>query len=205
LIEEIFMRRFIIAGLAALTIAATPVAAQIANVEAEHNALRQLKQDALDAANARDYAKAAQVLHPNFVATLVTQDTFTSIEALKKYFEGLYTRDTLRMKKVALGAEADALSDIYQGTFAITRGPTKEHYELADGRSFDLAGRWTAVSLKDKDGRWRIVAAHSGVNFIDNPVIAAIESSIMWIAAGAAAIGLLVGFAGGWFVRRSRA
>jgi hypothetical protein len=49
-----------------------------------------------------------------------------------------------------------------------------ERYELADGRGFDIAGRWTATMIKD-NGQWRILAIHAGTNFLDNPVINAIE------------------------------
>lgn len=198
------MRRFLIAGFL-LAVCVSPAVAQTTTAAADHEALRKLKQEALAAANARDYAKAGELLYPKFSATVVTQDHFANIGSLKNYFESLYTRDTLRMKKIVLAADADELSDIHEGVFAITHGPTKEHYELADGRAFDLNGRWTAVSMKDKDGRWRILAAHSGVSFLDNPVISAIEHSIVWIAAAAGVAGLVLGFAGGWLVRGRRA
>jgi LPXTG-motif cell wall-anchored protein len=137
------------------------------------------------------------------MTTLVTQDNFTDIGKLKDYFEGLFTRDTLKMKTVSIAAEADELSQIYEGTFAVTKGSTKEHYELADGRKFDLDGRWTAVSIKD-NGEWKLLAAHLGTNFLDNPVLNAIENSVFWFGAGGAAGGLLIGFAAGWFFRKRR-
>jgi hypothetical protein len=107
------------------------------------------------------------------------------------------------MKKAEITADADELSQIYTGTFAVTRGSTKEHYELADGRGFDLKGRWTGVSIKE-DGQWKMLAVHTGTNFLDNPVLAAIEKSVAWVGAGAGAIGLLIGFLlGRWRRRRA--
>jgi ketosteroid isomerase-like protein len=172
--------------------------------QADHDALRKLKADAVAAVNNHDYAAMQNFLHQPFMATLITQDNFTDLGKLKDYFEGLYTRDSLRMKKVSIAAEADDLSQIYQGTFALTKGSTKEHYELTDGRSFDLDGRWTAVSIKD-NGEWKLLAIHAGTNFLDNPVLNTIEKSVIWFGVGGAVGGLIIGFLAGWFFTRGRA
>ncbi|MBI5109218.1 MAG: nuclear transport factor 2 family protein [Rhodocyclales bacterium] len=171
--------------------------------QADHEALRKLKSDATAAVNNRDYQAMRKFLHQPFMSTLITQDSFTDFGKLKDYFENLYTRDSLRLKKVSIGAEADELSQIYQGTFAVTRGSTKERYELADGRNFDVAGRWTAVSIKDK-GEWKMLAVHTGTNFLDNPVLNAIEKSVPWIGVGGSAGGLILGLIVGWIARGNR-
>ena len=178
-----------------------PSFADNTGTQADHDALRKLKTDAVEAVNKRDYAEMQKFLHQPFTTTLVTQDNFTDVGKLKNYYEGLFTRDTLKMKTVSIAAEADDLSQIYEGTFAVNKGSTKEHYELADGRKFDLDGRWTAVSIKD-NGEWKLLAVHLGTNFLDNPVLNAIEKSVFWFGAGGAAGGLLIGFAAGWFFRR---
>jgi ketosteroid isomerase-like protein len=183
---------------------ATPSFADTQENQADHDALRKLKADAVTAVNNRDYAAMQKFMHQPFMATLITQDSFTDSGKLKDYFESLYTRDSLRMKEVSIAAEADELSQIYQGTFALTKGSTKEHYELADGRSFDMDGRWTAVSIKD-NGEWKLIAVHTGTNFLDNPVLSAIEKSVAWVGAAGAAGGLILGFIAGWFFRRKPA
>ena len=197
------MRIGIVAATCALWLAASPASAQTTGTAEDHDALRRLKNETIAAINARDYAKAKDLLYPQFMATVVTQDSFTDFGKLKDFYEGLYTRPVLRMKTVALAADADELSQIHEGTFAITRGPTREHYELADGRTFDLDGRWTAVSIKD-NGAWKILAVHTGVSFLDNPVMAAVEHSVTWFASIVGVCGLLLGFAGGWFAKRAR-
>lgn len=177
--------------------------AQSSQLAAEHDALRKLKADATEAVNKRDYPGVKKLLHEPFMATFITQDSFTDIDKLKAYDDSLYTREFLRMKKATLAADADELSQIYEGTFAVTRGSTKERYELADGRAFDMKGRWTAVSMK-QDGHWKLLAYHSGVNFLDNPVLQAIESSLIWFAAGGGAAGLALGLLAGWFMWRRK-
>ncbi len=179
------------------------LAQQDAGTEADHTALRSLKEQAVKAVNTRDYDLARSLLREPFMATVITQDSFTDFEKLKTYFEGLYTRTFLRMKSISMSAEADELSQIYTGTFALTRGATKERYELADGRAFDMDGRWTAVSMKE-NGAWKVVAVHTGTNFLDNPVLAAIQGSVTKFGAGGLALGLLIGFIAGWLVTRRR-
>ena len=179
---------------------APPALAQTTGTAADHEALRKLKDQALQAVNTRDYALARKLINEPFMATVITQDSFTDFDKLKTYFEGLYTRDFLRMKSVSMAAEPDDYSQILEGEFALTKGSTKEHYELADGRIFDMAGRWTAVSLK-QNGEWKLLAFHSGTNFLDNPVLSAVEKSVLWVGAVAGAIGLVIGLAGGWLIR----
>jgi hypothetical protein len=123
---------------------------------------------------------------------------------MQAYYDGLFTRTLLRMSRIQMQAEADELSQIYTGTYAVARGSTQERYELADGRSFDMRGRWTAVAAKE-DGQWKVVAVHSGTNFLDNPVITAIEKSTATVGAGGLAVGLVLGLALGFLAGRRRA
>ena len=58
--------------------------------------------------------------------------------------------------------------------------------------------------MKD-NGQWKVLALHSGTNFLDNPVISAIERSTLYVASGAGAAGIVLGFLAGFFVRRRRA
>jgi len=197
------MNRSLIAALL-LGAATFGASAQALDVAAEHDALRKLKSDIEQAVSRRDFEAAGKAMHAPFMATVVTQDSFTDMASLKGYFDQLFTRDFLRLKNFTIKAEADELSQIMSGTFALTRGSTAERYEMADGRNFDMKGRWSAVSVKEADGSWKIVGIHMGINFLDNPVIAAIEKSVMWFGLGGLALGLGAGFAGGWFLRRAR-
>ncbi len=178
--------------------------AQDAGQEADHQALRQLKADVLNAINTRNLARMDTLLHKPFLATVITQDSFDDAGALKAYFDGLFSRSVLRITRIRMDAEADELSQIYTGTFAVARGSATERYELADGRGFDMKTRWTATAIKD-NGRWTVLALHDGTNFLDNPVLGAIERHSLTFAGVGAAAGAVVGFVLGFFVRRRRA
>ena len=183
---------------------AGPAFAQATGTPADHDALRKLKAEATAAVNARDYPALEKLLHHPFMATVETQASFDDFGKLKDYFKSLFTRNSLRIKDMAVSAQADDLSQIYTGTFAVTKGGTKERYVMADGRSFNLNGRWTAVSIKE-NGEWKLLAVHSGVDFLDNPVLLAVEKSSTWFGFGGLGLGALLGFGAGWFIRKPRA
>ena len=170
---------------------------------ADHEALRKLKTNVVNAINARNLDSIDTILHKPFMTTVVTQESFTDLARLKAYFESLFVRSFLRITRIHMQAEADELAQIHAGTFAVARGATKELYELADGRSYVLDGRWTATALKD-GGQWKVLAIHSGTNFLDNPVLNEIERRVIYVAVGAGAAGALLGFLVGFFVRRRR-
>jgi ketosteroid isomerase-like protein len=186
----------LVAAFAMSGIASAQPSPQPVTVEADHVALRKLKADALAAINAQNFNRVRQLTHDPFMVTVVTQDSFNDFDRLVGFYKSLYTTDRPdrpRMKKVSIAAEADELSQIYTGTFAVTRGSTVERYELADGRGFDLNGRWTGVSIKDGD-EWKMLAVHTGTNFLDNPVLHQYEKAVKWVGGGALVAGLLIGF-----------
>jgi len=191
--------------LVALLLAASPAAALDPDpgTEAQHEALRALKANLVETVNTQDFDRLGTLLNTPFTATVVTQDHFTDLDAAQASFDGLFTRNLLRMESVAFEAEADALSAIYTGTVAVTTGTTVETYTLADGRSFDIDGRWTALTVEEADG-WKLAAFHSGTNFLDNPVLNAINANVTRIAAMVGVAGLLIGLVAGWFVGRRR-
>jgi hypothetical protein len=178
--------------------------AQDARQAADHEALRKLKSDVLTAINTRRLASMDTLLHKPFLSTVITQDSFNDAGKLKAWFEGLFTRPLLRLSSVHMDADADELAQIYNGTFAVARGSTKERYELADGRGFDIQGRWTATAIKENAG-WKVLAIHEGTNFLDNPVINAIERNALTLAVGGAAGGAVVGGLLGFYFGRRRA
>jgi hypothetical protein len=180
-----------------------PLLAQNASQAADHEALRKLKTDVITAINTRNVQSMDTLLHKPFMSTLITQDSFTDIERLKAYFDGLFTRPVLRINKITMEAEPDEQAQIYTGTFAVARGSTKEVYELGDGRTYTIPGRWTATTIKD-NGQWKVLAVHTGVNFIDNPVMTAVEKSTLYFGAGGVAVGAVIGFVLGFFIHRKR-
>ena len=178
--------------------------AQNADQAADHQALRKLKNDVVAAINTRDFGAIDKLMHKPFLSTIITQESFNEAGTLITWFENLFKRNFLRLSKVQMDADADELAQIYTGTFAVARGSTKERYELADGRGFDMQGRWTATAIKE-NGQWTVLAVHTGTNFLDNPVMNAIERNALYFAAAGAGVGIIIGILCGFFVGRRRA
>jgi ketosteroid isomerase-like protein len=194
----------IASAIAVLLLTITAAIAQVNPQEADHAALRKLKDDVTNAINTRNLAAVDGMLHKPFLSTVITQESFNETGKLRSWFDDLFSRPLLRLRHFRIEAEADEMAQIYTGTFAVARGSTKERYELADGRGFDFDGRWTATAIKT-NGQWKVLAIHAGTNFLDNPVINAIERHTMTLAAISTAMGVFVGFLFGFFLRRRQA
>jgi len=194
----------IASAVAIFLLAITAAIAQVNPQEADHAALRKLKDDVTNAINTRNLAAVDGMLHKPFLSTVITQESFNETGKLRSWFDDLFSRPLLRLRHFRIQAEADEMAQIYTGTFAVARGSTKERYELADGRGFDFDGRWTATAIKT-NGQWKVLAIHAGTNFLDNPVINAIERHTMTLAAVSTAMGVFVGFLLGFFLRRRQA
>ena len=80
---------------------------------ADHDALRKIKADVLNAINTRDLKGMDKLLHKPFTVTVITQDSFTDSGALQAYYDGLFTRKLLRLARITMEAEADELSQIW--------------------------------------------------------------------------------------------
>jgi hypothetical protein len=191
----------IASAVAVLLLTITAAIAQGGPQEADHAALRKLKDDVINAVNTRNLAAVDGMLHKPFLSTVITQESFNETGKLRGWFDDLFSRPLLRLRHFRIQAEADEMAQIYTGTFAVARGSTKERYELADGRGFDFDGRWTATAIK-ANGQWKVLAIHAGTNFLDNPVINTIERNTMTLAAISTVVGVIVGFLLGFFLRR---
>ncbi len=198
------MKAIALAAVLFMALGISTATAQDTDRTADQEALRKLKADVLTAINTRNLASMDTLLHKPFLATVIEQDSFRNLEALNAYFQQLFTRDILRITRIHMEAEADEPSQIYTGTFAVARGSAKERYELADGRGFDIPTRWTATALKE-GGQWTVLTLHDGTNFLDNPIINAIERKTLTFTAGGVAAGAVAGFLLGFFIRRGRA
>ena len=197
------MFRFVLVTVALLAVAPAYALDPDPGTEADHEALRQLKVDLVAAVNAQDFGALGKLLNDPFTSTVITQDQFTDLESAKAYFNQLFIRPQMKMASVKFQADSDALSTIFTGTFALSTGTTIETYTLADGRVFDMQGRWTAVSVKDGDG-WKLAGFQAGTNFLDNPVFNEVKRSVPETGAVAAVGGLVIGLLGGWFIGRRR-
>jgi ketosteroid isomerase-like protein len=170
-----------------------------------HQELRGILATLQSSINEGKYDAMLPVVSRNIRATPVNQEVMSSHEEVSAYFKRWFGPGGY-LKKLDMKLDADALTELSADkTWGLVRGSGLERYTLADGRKYDLKTRWTAVVVKESDGKWRLRAIQLGTNFLDNPILAEAESWVMKMAAAGALGGLIVGAVLGFvFGRRKK-
>jgi hypothetical protein len=123
---------------------------------------------------------------------------------ISKYFHEWFG-PTGYMRKMEMNLDADKLTELSPDkSWGLVRGKALEHYEAKDGDLFDFVTRWTAVMIRDTDGKWRLRAIHFGTNNLDNPVLTKVKNTLVRNGIVGAALCLLVGLLAGWWIGRRR-
>jgi ketosteroid isomerase-like protein len=170
-----------------------------------HTELRALLRGIQEAVNSERYGDLAPFFHDRMRVTTINQEVLASPADIPPYFERWFGEGGF-LSKVDMELTPDALTELYvSDQMGIVRGSGDESYILSDGRSFDMKTRWTAATIRDDDGRWKILTLHIGTDFLDNPILDVAEASLGYAAGGGAAVGLIVGILATLLFRRRRA
>lgn len=140
--------------------------------EADHAALRVLLAEAAKAFNSQDLEKLFSFFAKEFVFTTVDQTVITDLAAAKQHYDRMLRQPDSKITSVTVEPSADVLTRFTGEASGYCYGKTRDTYTVrSTGRKVTTDGRWTAVVVKE-DGRWKVAAIHTGVSFIDNPVVA---------------------------------
>jgi ketosteroid isomerase-like protein len=171
-----------------------------------HEELRALLREVTVAMNAGQYDKMLPYLTEDVEATSVTQEVMTGRSEISRYFQEWFG-PTGYMRKMEMKLEPDKLTELSADkSWGLVRGKALEHYEAKDGDLFDFTTRWTAVMVRNDDGKWRIRAIHFGTNHLDNPVLTKVRSTLTRYGIIGAIATLIIGLLAGWWIgRRARA
>jgi len=149
------------------------------DVEADHQALRVLKQNVVDALNGQDIDKLLTYFSKPFAFTTVTQEVLTSEDAVKDFYHRMLVSEDSPIKTYKVEPEADILTYFLSDKVGYCYGTSKDSYTLRrNDRTIEMTSRWTAVVVKEND-QWKISVVHLGVDFTDNPILEA-NSMSMW-------------------------
>ncbi len=172
--------------------------------QAIHNKLRGLLSGIEQAINNEKYDDLAPFFHEKMRVTTINQEVLTSRPEISTYFKKWFGPNGY-LKKLHMTLTADRLTELYGNkTIGIVNGSGLEDYILADGRKFGMKTRWTATVIKDTDGKWKILSLHIGTNFLDNPILAKAETSLITFAGGGLALGILAGSLIGFLMGRRK-
>jgi uncharacterized protein (TIGR02246 family) len=192
------MNRVLTAVVLVMTVSS--VGAQTAEDPA-HQALRNLKTTMEKALNERNLDAIVANVDPNVVFTTMNGDVCRGPEQIRAYFHKMLNAPGHIVKDVKVSFEVDALTTLYGGDTGVAYGSSRDHYELTDGGTFDINGRWTATMVRSGD-RWVIAAFHYSANVFENPITARLKQAIWQVGIGAGLLGLLIGYFGARFLTR---
>ncbi|MEO8379086.1 MAG: nuclear transport factor 2 family protein [Acidobacteriota bacterium] len=178
-----------------------PLAAQPAE-DPTHQQLRGLKTTMEKALNERDLDTIVANVDPNVVFTTMNGDVCRGPEQIRAYFHKMLTSPGHIVKDVKVSFEVDALTTLYGGDTGVAYGSSKDHYELTNGSTFDIQGRWTCTMVRNGD-RWVIAAFHYSANIFENPLLERLKRVIWTVGIVCGFLGLVIGvFAGRILARR---
>ena len=169
-----------------------------------HEELRGVLREIVGAINSGQYDKMQPYLAENIEATSITQEVMSNRGEVAKYFTEWFG-PTGYMRSMRMQMDADALTEFSPDkNWGLVRGKALEHYEAKDGDVFDFVTRWTAVMIRDTDGKWRLRAIHFGTNNLDNPVLTKVKTTLIRNGLIGAGLCLLAGLLLGWWIGRRR-
>jgi len=180
-----------------------PLFAQEADHEI-HQELRAVLTTVQNAINSGNYDAMLPVISDSVRATTITQEVMSNRADVSAYFKRWFGQGGF-LKKLDMHLTADALTELSPDkTWGLVRGSGIENYTLADGRQYPMKTRWTAVLIKEADGRWRLRAIHLGTNFLDNPILDDAKHAVVRYASIAGVVGIVIGLLIGFLVGRRK-
>jgi len=180
-----------------------PLFAQEADHEI-HQELRAVLTTVQNAINSGNYDAMLPVISDSVRATTITQEVMSNRADVSAYFKRWFGQGGF-LKKLDMHLNADALTELSPDkTWGLVRGSGIENYTLADGRQYPMKTRWTAVLIKEADGKWRLRAIHIGTNFLDNPILDDAKSAVIRYASIAGVAGIVIGVLIGFLFGRRK-
>lgn len=173
-------------------ITATSLRAAETNREADHAALRQLRDKAVAAINNLDGKAVTSCFAKEFAFTTVTQAVLTNEAQVQDYFDRMFKAKDALVIGMKTEPTVDILTRFIDENTGICYGSTKDTYTLKSGEQVTMTNRWSATVLKE-NGEWKVAMAHIGTDFMHNPVLDRTAASAKKLALGAGAGGLVLG------------
>ncbi len=150
------------------------------------------------ALNARDFEAVLAYLDPQVLITYQNAVVTRGHAEARAYYRRMMEGAGAIVKGLTTQAQVSAPA-VFHGDTAVAYGTTADHYRLAGGLDFVLAGNWS-TTLQKQDGTWKVLAIHFSTNLFDNPLLNSAKRMGWIMAAG----GLAAGMALMWLVARLR-
>lgn len=143
---------------------------------ADHDTLRALRDKAEKAINIADMQELRACLAKDFTFITSDQTVLTNLTGITEYWDSMFKNKQSPVAAMKTTFTADILTQFYGPDIGYCRGTSRDVYTLRKGPKIAMTNTWSVTLIKE-DNAWKISNAHIGVNFLDNPVLAAREMS----------------------------
>lgn len=171
--------------------------------EADHVALRALRDRVTTAINKQDIKGLAPCFAKEFAFTAVTQTVLTNEAQVQEFFDRMFRSSDAPLASLKTEAKADILTRFVDANTGVCYGSSRDTYTLKSGKVVVMNARWSATVVKE-NGEWKVALAHVGTDFLDNPVLEGVKRFARNLGLGAGVGGLVVGLVIGRLIGRSK-
>lgn len=169
--------------------------------DADHAALRALRDQIVEALNHNDADRLAACLAPDCSLTFVDQRHFTSASELAAYAEAL--RRERGITSIKFSPTSDGPARFLGADAAFATGTSQDSFIGSNGATTVIDSRWTATLQRTTAG-WRVATLHVGVDLINNPILHHVRRTMSILACAGAGAALVIGLGLGWWIARRR-
>jgi hypothetical protein len=164
-----------------------------------HAELRQLRDGLLAAMNKGDLEATLTFLNTNCVITWHNAEVSRGHQRVRDYYNRVMTGPNRIVESFHCDVKVDELTSLYGTNTGVCFGSSDEQFKLANGRSLNVKGRWTATLIKE-NGRWLVASLHVSTNLFDNVMLDFAKKSLGVTGVICFVIGVLIG----WAISRRR-
>jgi ketosteroid isomerase-like protein len=173
------------------------------NREADHAALRALRDRVAQAIDKQDFKALSSCFAKEFAFTTVNQTTVTNEAQMQDFFDRMFKSGDALVTSMKTEPQADILTRFVDANTGVCYGSSKDTYTMKSGKVVEMNVRWSATVVKE-NGEWKVAIAHVGTDFLDNPVLDGMKQFAKLIGVGAGIGGLAVGFLIGRILGRGK-
>lgn len=169
-------------------------------IEATHDALRALKQEAELAFNdmgqsgeMEDLERLLKLVDENIVLAAMNGSFAIGKSGIIEYFNRTMTGPDRTVQSIHHTFEVADLTTLYGGDTGVAYGTSVGTYELTGGMAIVVDTNWTATMV-NQDGTWLLASFQFAPSIFDNPVLNRAVNALYWGVGIAGFAGIILGF-----------
>ncbi|NRA36752.1 MAG: hypothetical protein HRU15_01315 [Planctomycetes bacterium] len=170
---------------------------------ADRLALQEVMKGVSKAFNERNVADLVSFFGAEFQMILADQSVYEDKAGLDSMVQQWFTAPDAPLTDLQFKPAADKESVFYNDNLVLSLGSSEDTYILKNGESVVMNSRWSATLIK-KEGKWKIINLHTGINVTDNAMLSAVTDKMMNMIYILTVVALIIGAIVGFVVGKRR-